>query len=164
MSAISFFIHGMPVPQGSKRVIRGNLIEMADARLRSWRQDVAAISSQQMQGHLPWQGPVMVTLSFYLPRPKAHYGTGRNAERLKPQAPTYPSTHPDIDKLIRSVLDAMTGIVFHDDRQVVVIQAGKYYGQPGMDCEVAETVASAHDVEQQREVADGQEQEDQQPG
>jgi len=154
----------MPVPQGSKRVIRGNLIEMADARLRSWRQDIAAVSSQQMQGHLPWQGPVMVAISFYLPRPKAHYGTGKNSERLKPQAPAYPATHPDIDKLIRSVLDAMTGIVFHDDRQVVVIQAGKYYGQPGMDCQVAETVASAHDVEQQREVADGQEQEDQQPG
>lgn len=161
MSAIRFFVHGIPVPQGSKKVIRGNVVEMADARLRSWRQDVALTAKQAMEGRLPWQGPVMVAVSFYLVRPKAHYGTGKNSERLKPQAPAYPSVHPDIDKLCRSLLDAMTGIVFHDDRQVVMLQAGKFYGAPGMECEVAETLASAHDVEQQRQIADGQEQENQ---
>ena len=138
--AIQFHVHGQPVAQGSKKVIRGHLIEMADARLRSWRQDVAATASQAMT-RLPWQGPVMVTLSFYLPRPKAHFGAGRNAEKLKPAAPTYPATHPDIDKLARSVLDALTGICFHDDRQVVALSVGKFYGQPGMDCEVAPTQA-----------------------
>lgn len=129
--------------QGSKKVIRGHLIEMADARLRSWRQDVASAASEAMDNERPWQGPVMVVLNFFLPRPKAHYGTGRNAETLKPSAPAYPSTHPDIDKLTRSVLDALTGIVFHDDRQVVMLQVGKFYGQPGMDCEVAPTQARA---------------------
>ena len=143
MSGVSFHVYGQPVAQGSKRVIRGNLIEMADARLRSWRQDVAAVASEQMTDR-PWQGPVMVTISFYMVRPKAHFGTGKNAEKLKPQAPAYPATHPDIDKLARSVLDALTGICFHDDRQVVALALGKFYAEsPGMDCEVAPTQAKA---------------------
>jgi hypothetical protein len=39
MNEIEFTVYGQPVPQGSKKVIRGNVVEMADARLRSWRLD-----------------------------------------------------------------------------------------------------------------------------
>ena len=40
-------------------------------------------------------------------------------------------TKPDLDKLLRSVLDALTGIVWVDDSQVVIISARKDFGQPG---------------------------------
>jgi Holliday junction resolvase RusA-like endonuclease len=128
-TAIQFFVHGLPVPQGSKKVIRGNLIEMADARLRSWRQDVASAAKNAMSQEGAEAGiePVDVRLMFFLPRPQGHYGTGKNANRLKPSAPATPTVHPDLDKLCRSVLDALTGIVFRDDKQVVSLTAAKLY-------------------------------------
>jgi Holliday junction resolvase RusA-like endonuclease len=128
-TAIQFFVHGLPVPQGSKKVIRGNVIEMADARLRSWRQDVASTAKQTMseQGAEAGIEPVDVRLMFFLPRPQGHYGSGRNQNTVRPSAPPMPAVHPDLDKLIRSVLDALTGICFRDDKQVVSITAAKLY-------------------------------------
>lgn len=134
--AIQFTVYGLPVPQGSKKVIGKNVIEMADARLRSWRQDVAAQARAAMEGASPFIEPVDVRLMFWLPRPQNHFGTGRNAERLKPSAPIAPAVRPDLDKLTRAVLDALTGIVFRDDKQVVGMTLSKLYAQdsfhPGM--------------------------------
>lgn len=75
-------------------------------------------------------GPVALDVIFYLPRPKSHYGTGKNANKLKNSAPTYVTTNPDIDKILRSALDSLTGIAFRDDSQVVSITARKTYGNP----------------------------------
>jgi len=55
---------------------------------------------------------------FVLNRPKAHYGTGKNARMLKPSAPTEPTVKPDLIKMARAVEDAMSGIVYKDDSQV----------------------------------------------
>lgn len=102
---------------------------------------MAAQAHQKMETR-PWSGPVDVALTFYLTRPKNHYGTGRNAERLKQSAPSFPAVHPDIDKLTRAVLDALTGICFEDDRQVVGLVVAKRYSYdipPGMACSVTPT-------------------------
>jgi len=126
---LQFKVYGMPVAQGSKKVIRGHLIEMADARLRSWRQEVAAAAHNEMKGASPYIEPVSLRLVFWLPRPRGHYGTGRNKDKLKPSAPGFPGVHPDLDKLCRSVLDAMSHIAFVDDRQVVMLTASKLYAE-----------------------------------
>lgn len=62
--------------------------------------------------------PLRVDLHFYLPRPKGHYGTGRNAGVLKASAPTNHTKRPDIDNLRKLVMDAMTGIFWRDDSLV----------------------------------------------
>jgi len=133
---LQFKVYGMPVAQGSKKVIRGHLIEMADARLRTWRQDVAGAASEAMAGTLPYSEPVSLRLNFFLPRPRGHFGSGKNKEKLKPSAPEFPGVHPDLDKLARSVLDALTHIAFHDDKQVVMLTLAKFYAdedfRPGM--------------------------------
>ena len=71
-------------------------------------------------------GPVHVWLTFCFARPASHYGTGRNAGKLKPSAPPFHTKAPDVDKLARLVLDAMenAGIVAND-AQVIQLQAGK---------------------------------------
>src|SRR3954449_13019503 len=53
-------------------------------------------------------GPLLIRLDFYFPRPATHYGTGRNAGQLKDSAPLYPDTvGADLDKLARSTVDAL---------------------------------------------------------
>jgi crossover junction endodeoxyribonuclease RusA len=129
---------GMPVPQGSKRVVHGHLIDVNHDKLRDWRR---LVGEQAATEERFFQGPIMVDLAFYLPRPKGHFGTGRNAGVLKPSAPRYPESKPDIDKLVRACLDAMTGMVFRDDSQVAMLVARKLYADdryPGVVIEIEE--------------------------
>ena len=40
------------------------------------------------------------------------------------------TTKPDIDKLVRAILDSLKGILINDDSQVTELQAYKSYGSP----------------------------------
>lgn len=63
--------------------------------------------------------PLAAICTFYKPRPKAHYGTGANAEKLKDSAPAYPISAPDCTKLWRGFEDALNGVIWHDDSRIV---------------------------------------------
>lgn len=77
----------------------------------------------------PLEGALCLYLGFYFKRPRSHFGTGRNANKLKPSAPKHPSSkNKDLDNLIKFVLDCFNGIVFVDDKQVVEIIAFKAFG------------------------------------
>ena len=72
---------------------------------------------------------MMVDITFHRARNKGHYGTGKNAHLVKDSAPAHPTVKPDVDKLSRSVLDALTGIVWVDDAQVVDKTVRKRYAE-----------------------------------
>ena len=88
----------------------------ANPQMRDWQEDVAWAAQEAMtRTRTPrFAGAVQVTVSFYLPRPK----TVRDI---------YPVKKPDLDKLIRCVGDALTGVAYTDDNQVVSIAAQKRY-------------------------------------
>ncbi|MEQ9410482.1 MAG: RusA family crossover junction endodeoxyribonuclease [Fuerstiella sp.] len=132
---ISFFVAGSPRPQGSKRAImrpgqrHPSVVESASQPLKDWRACVA----HEATAHVPPRsGPVKVRLVFFLTRPKADYGSGRNAGKLKAAAPDCHTQSPDVDKLTRAVLDALSGRVYADDRQVVEVQAEKRWQPRGL--------------------------------
>lgn len=116
-------VRGTPAPQGSKRHIgNGRMIEMSKA-VGPWREAVRAETMKAIS--LPLAGPVRARLIFALPRPASHY---RTSGSLRPSAPEYPGTRPDLDKLCRAVLDGLTmGGAWHDDGQVVLLSAIKRY-------------------------------------
>lgn len=60
-----------------------------------------------------------VEMIFFLRRPQAHFGTGRNAGQVKDSAPARPIVTPDDDKLLRGTRDALSGIVWKDDALIV---------------------------------------------
>jgi len=96
-----------------------------------------------MVGRELLSGPVQVKVEFVFPRPKAHFGTGRNAGSLKASAPSYVSTTPDLDKLARALGDALKGIVLRDDSQIAWLNIWKVYGEPACArVEVAEMEAA----------------------
>lgn len=154
---ISFIVPGKPAPQGSmvaaisKTTGRVFMKSGNEKALRAWRRDVAA-SAIRVGAELI-EGPVRVDVAFTLQRPKSHYRTGKNARLLRDSAPALPTTKPDVDKLLRAVLDALTGIAFVDDAQVTQTVATKSYALRG---EIPETYiqvrsASAHKVRSERE-------------
>ena len=95
-------------------------------RVKPWRRQVAAAYADRNFGDM-LDGPVSIIVDFYLPRPKAHYGTGRNAGTLKGSAPVEHLTMPDLDKLVRAVGDALTRLAWRDDSQIVAWHAYKHY-------------------------------------
>jgi len=144
---IRLIVPGLPVQQGSKnRGKNGGMYESAAERLIPWREAIiyAAREKSVEFGSRPRypSGPVAVTLYFYFPRPKSHYRTGRNAHLLKDGATEYKDTAPDIDKLERAVLDAITqsGVIWRDDAQVAELTASKRWGETGhLDVRVRES-------------------------
>jgi crossover junction endodeoxyribonuclease RusA len=128
-------VNGIPAPQGSKRHVgNGRMVEMSKA-VGPWREAVRAEAQRKLSmsaartRYMPGgEGvAVFVTIVFVLPRPKGHYGTGRNAGIVKDSAPWRPATKPDVDKLARAVLDALTGTLLGDDAQVADLVASKVY-------------------------------------
>lgn len=83
-------------------------------------------------------GPLELHVTFYFPRPKSHYRTGRLAGVLKDAAPDFHTAKPDADKLLRAIGDALTGLVCRDDSQFATVRADKLYGEPRAEITVRE--------------------------
>ena len=127
---IQFIVHGRPSPAGSKRHVgNGILVDSSGEKGKAWRSVVQDSARQVFNGDL-LRGPLRVQFVFYKPRPKGHFGTGSKASTLKADAPEYPTGRPDCLKLARAVEDALTGVVWADDSQIVDEQLVKCYGEP----------------------------------
>lgn len=137
-AVIAFVVHGRPMPAGSKRAFfRGGraLIVDANKKSRPWKDQVAQVAGETMAGRELLRGPLHVTLHFYVRRPKAHLSA---RGQIKESAPRFPTTKPDVLKLARGVEDAMSGVVYADDSQIVFESLRKSYGPERVEVEVAE--------------------------
>ncbi|MCK4525918.1 RusA family crossover junction endodeoxyribonuclease [candidate division WOR-3 bacterium] len=75
----------------------------------------------------PIKGPIKISCIFYMPRPKSHYGTGKNAGKLKLNAPALHTKKSDLDNLEKFVYDCLNHVVWKDDSQIVESIAKKLY-------------------------------------
>jgi Holliday junction resolvase RusA-like endonuclease len=66
----------------------------------------------------PMIGAIELNIIFYMPRPKSHYGSGKNETVLKKSAPKYHTKKPDLDNMIKFVKDALNGVYWKDDCQI----------------------------------------------
>lgn len=132
---LELVVYGQPQPAGSKRHIGGGRVIDANPAAREWKRTIAQAAGAAWTGRAPLRGPLELSIRFYLPRPKGHFGTGRNAAQLRPSAPAFPTTRPDTTKLVRGVEDALTGIAWADDALIVRQLATKDFGNP-VRCEI----------------------------
>ena len=98
-----------------------------DPSSKDKKQFIDYITSSYNLKNFPTDEPLDLTMWFYMKRPKSHYGTGRNCDVLKKNHPTMHTKKPDIDNLIKFVLDAGNGLLWKDDSVVVNITAYKRY-------------------------------------
>jgi crossover junction endodeoxyribonuclease RusA len=110
----SFFIPGNPIPQGSMKIIGKRMIHTRQKDLYAWRQAVG--EAAQGAGITPLTGSVTVDAWFYI-------------ERKKSVKRDEPNVRPDLDKLTRAILDALTGVAYVDDAQVTRINVSKEYAK-----------------------------------
>jgi Holliday junction resolvase RusA-like endonuclease len=109
----SFFVAGRPVPQGSLKFIQGRPIHVRATDLAVWRADIAR--NAEAVGYKPVTTGVKVIIKFIFNPPKT-------------VSRPLPWVKPDLDKLVRAVLDGLSGVAYVDDCQVVELVARKEYG------------------------------------
>lgn len=154
MQPITFTVFGRPQQRGSKRAVlipkRGGgwatkngrpIVAARDMNEKSkdWMHAVTAVAMECYRGEL-LRGPVCLEVTFFFTRPKSHFGTGRNANVLKDSAPLWHAQAPDLDKLQRSVLDALTNVLWADDRQVADVRARKFWTNDAARADIVVTL------------------------
>ena len=124
---IDFTVTGDPVPQGSVKAFipkgwtRAVVTSTSGPKLKSWRHDVAAVAMCcAAQSRWSADGPMRVVVTFGLARPLSVSAKKR----------PHPTVRPDLDKLCRALLDALTGVLWNDDAQVIFLAATKQYQPP----------------------------------
>jgi Holliday junction resolvase RusA-like endonuclease len=144
---LTFQALGKPEPQGSATAFvptdkRGQPIRRPggsivvnvtsdNPALKKWRKAIAKCAASAWGDRPPIADEALrVECDFFLKRPEGHWGTGRNAHLLKDSAPAKPTTIPDVDKLLRAVLDGLTDVVYRDDSLVTSAPPAKHYAVP----------------------------------
>lgn len=165
MEPINFFVPGKPVPGGSKKAFAlrrrdGSLVTRPngspiinvteDAKgNKEWRANAAFFARQAYQGS-PLDGPIALQVEFVMPRTKDHFGTGKKSEVLRTDAPKFHTKKPDATKLLRSLEDALTQVLWVDDSRICWQAATKVYGdKPGAHvrvCAAAEVDRAVENV------------------
>ncbi len=117
MRRLEFKIIGQPVPKGRPRFFRaGGLVgAYTPKKTRSWESIVRGQAVSYRPKYL-WEGPIIMTLTFMMPRPKS-----------LPKKIIHHTKKPDLDNLAKSIKDALQGIIYRTDSQVVILNLEKKY-------------------------------------
>jgi crossover junction endodeoxyribonuclease RusA len=111
-------VEGIPATQGSKTLYRGRMVE-ASKKLPAWRKAILLAAEEELtrQGNPePLDQPLKLVAFIFLPRP------------AKPKWPKLPASKPDVDKLVRSICDALViAGVMKDDALIVELAVKKLW-------------------------------------
>lgn len=135
---LNFFVEGNPRPKGSfmfsSRGKGRKAIVKPMNKIDGYWEKLIHAHALQAAGKAGYKvddsSAFFVHTTFYMPRPKNHFGTGRNAGTIKAgyldEAPVAEGSG-DIDKLLRAVLDGLAGVIYKTDAQVCLTDTNKIY-------------------------------------
>ena len=137
-TSFALSIHGTPRPlyRTHGRVTKGGGIKVftpSAANKTKFREAFTDGMANILSGPILLDKPgrcVSVSMAFYFPRPKKHFVYTSLQDKqllLSTTAPKFPSKNPDIDNLVKFVMDALEGIIYKNDNQVVKLKASKKY-------------------------------------
>ena len=128
MGKIKIIIPGIPIAKKRPRFARRGRFTVAYNDQQTEEGKFLLLAREMLNGFYA-TGPIAMGFCFVFPRPKSHYGAGKNSDKLKPSAPVYHVTRPDMDNLIKFVKDCLNGEAWKDDSQVCLYDnAVKCYG------------------------------------
>lgn len=137
---VRFSVYGVAKPKGNPQAFRaGDRIVMTENNsggVKQWSKLIAAEAQRHVPEGGPLDGPLFATVWFYMP--------------ALPSAPktwlVLPDRKPDVDKLLRAILDPLRGVIIADDARLVDAHIRKRYSsRPRVDLWVWE--ATAEDLE-----------------
>ena len=124
--SVYFVVSGKPVGKGRPRAsTRGGFVRMyTDAKTLDYEAAIASEAAAAMGDAQPFDTPMQLQVSCYYQIPKSW------PNRIKQEAidgDVFPKVKPDLDNVVKAVLDALNDVVYLDDAQVVNLVATKRY-------------------------------------
>lgn len=136
VGSIRFTVPGQPQGKGRPRVgtIGAHARMFTPAKTLAYEGFIALQAQIAMAGHDLVEGPVEVRMFIALKVPASW---PQKKQRQALEGLVLPTTKPDKDNVIKAVFDALNGVVWKDDVQVVDLVSKKRYStQPRVDVEV----------------------------
>ena len=136
MALLTFSMNGLPRGQGRPRAAkRGGFVAVYKADTdRRYEASVAKVAEAAMAGRDPFEGPLSLSLRFRMPIPKS---STKRVKTSMAAGEIPPTTKPDTSNMVKAIEDAMNGVAFVDDAQIVRLFATKLYAEvPGVDVRV----------------------------
>ena len=116
------------VPQAKGRPRFGNGRTFTPQRTRDFEDEIRRMAKEQYK-QAPLTGAVSLVVTFYLPIPMS-WSKKKKENRIG----QFHASRPDLDNLLKGVLDALNGVLYNSDAQVVKLSAAKFYGtQPRIE-------------------------------
>jgi Holliday junction resolvase RusA-like endonuclease len=118
MAEVSLSVVGDPASQGSHAIMQGRIVQVNSKKHKAWRTAIVnEVIATLPADWEPIDGPCELMVNFYMAKPAS----------VKRSSP---SVAPDLDKLVRSVGDALAiAGVYTDDSRITRISARKLYAQ-----------------------------------
>jgi len=133
MTDILIVVPGHPVGKGrarSARLPNGRTIHYTPAKTRTWEGIARSLAMDKMRGRAPLECPVRLSLIITFAIPDS-WPQWKRALALAGRIE--PTVKPDADNVEKAVKDALNGVAWRDDCQVVSGTKEKLYGpQPGV--------------------------------
>jgi Holliday junction resolvase RusA-like endonuclease len=124
MQPVTVAIPGAPKGKARARVTRAG-IAFTPAETRNREAFVKMLAAQEMAGRPPLEGPCELVMRAVAPIP-ASWPKKRQAAAMAGEI--RPTGKPDLDNQIKLITDALNGVVYRDDAQIVRMAVEKVYG------------------------------------
>ena len=124
MNPIRIELAGEPRGKGRPRMTKGG-VAYTPKETRNYEAALRYAAQQVMAGRTPMDGPVLLIVEAYMPIPQST--TKRDRARIA-AGTLFPAKKPDPDNILKC-MDALNGIAFGDDRQVVELRLSKRYDE-----------------------------------
>jgi len=150
MDSLSFWVPGVPLAKPAWN--RSTSSRLARQRAAPWFKSVRRMAEHAVRSVpmatwplFPPEQPLVLEVTYYMPRPKSHFRTGRRAGELKPTAFPWPVTKPDLTNLTKGLEDVLAdwprgqpALVYAGDQQIVdhVIRKRWANSDPGAEVRV----------------------------
>lgn len=126
---LNFNIPGEPCAQGRPRftTINGHVRAYDPTKSRNYKSFVKmlALAAVKEQDWMYTELPVFITITCYLPVAKSKSKKYREAALA---GEIFPTRKPDVDNVFKTITDALSGIAYKDDKQIVYACINKLYG------------------------------------
>ncbi len=124
---ISFTVYGEPVAQGRPKFTTvGGFARAYDPAKSSDYKQYIKLAAREYAPESLWVGAISIVITAYRSMPKYISGSPERAKAAE-RGDILPTSKPDADNYLKGVKDALKGVIWKDDSQVVDAYVGKRY-------------------------------------